>query len=191
MTHITTTDTLFMLVYRTGVYSEMPATWADLNKVGINAALFISEAEAEAARTDAVTMLEAAGNGETELARNLRNARVITLSRFILDSHTVKQSRNAAIDRQGELSHAIETYLKDGIEGTTDPEGFMRETEALAEAIGFEFTEEREFTMKVTFTAKVKRSQTYFDSSDFSVEVESETDDIDGIEDIDWQVTGN
>ncbi len=88
------------------------------------------------------------------------------------------------------LREVIETYLKDGIEGTTDPEGFMRETEALAEAIDFEFTEEREFTMKVTFTAKVKRSQTYFDSGDFSVAVESETSEAEVIDVTDWRVTG-
>lgn len=84
---------------------------------------------------------------------------------------------------------AIEEYLKDGIEGAMDPEDFMTETATLAGAIGFEFTEDREFTMTVTFTAKVARNQQYFDGSDFSVEVESETSEAEGVEVIDWTIT--
>lgn len=176
MTRLTTTHNLFILVYRTGVHAEMPATWTDLNR-GVDTALFISEAEAEQARLEAIAELSKCGNGNTELCEDLRRARITSFAEFITQHGDLKRSLHSAIDRQGEMGQAIETYLTDGFDGAMDQEAFIAETEALAEVIGFEFTEEVTFTVGLEVSAKVKRGTTV-SLSDLSVALESDTDDI-------------
>ncbi len=171
------TDAVFFIVYNTGVYAGMPATNIDLNRIGINAAMFYSQEEAEAARTNAIADLDAAGNGATELARDIRNASVRTLSWFILQHSNLKTSLHSAIDRQGELAEAIEEYLKEGIEGNTELDEFIEQTQALAEVIGFEFTEEKTYTIAVTVSVKQKRGAS-LSTYDFEVAVESQTDEV-------------
>jgi len=75
------------------------------------------------------------------------------------------------------LKHHVETYLKDGIEGALDPDEFMAETEALAEAVGFEFTEEKTYIVEVAVMVKQKRGAD-IDSYAFTAEMYVNDDDV-------------
>lgn len=176
MTRLTTTHNLFILVYRTGVHSEMPATWTDLNR-GVDTALFISEAEAEQARLEAIAELSKCGNGNTELCENLRRARIVNLSQFIVEHGALKQDSATFAKELGDLRQTIETFLEEGYEGALDGDDFIEEHRALSEAIGFEYEEEITFTVNLEVSAKVKRGTTV-SLSDLSVALESDTDDI-------------
>lgn len=110
---------------------------------------------------------------------------------LVKEVESLEADRWERIKQTANLREVIETYLNAGAEGNTELEEFIEQTEALAEAIGYEFTEEREFTARVTFTAKVKRSQAYFDSNDFGIEVESETDEAEVTGITEWRIFNN
>lgn len=71
------------------------------------------------------------------------------------------------------LRRVIEAYLTEGVEGSLDPEDFMRETEALAEAIGYDWMTETELTVTATVTVKHRRNAEGALDESFSIYAET------------------
>jgi hypothetical protein len=79
------------------------------------------------------------------------------------------------------LQVTVETFLEEGYEGALDGDEFIEEHKALAEAVGFEYEEEKTYTIAVTVTAKHRRGY-FINTYDFEVGVESQTDDVEVID---------
>jgi hypothetical protein len=103
-------------------------------------------------RDEAVETLEA-------LARihEFAEFRLMTWSEFNRSLERRSVSFEGRSDRLAHLESVITQYLEEGIEGNTELDEFIEQTQALAEAVGFEFVTEEELSITVHFTAKVKR----------------------------------
>lgn len=174
MTTITPTQQ-YVLVHKGGDLAGHLATWNDLQMVEFGqepgAAIFENEV--------APTLINSYSPDKFDLM-TLAAFFAVTAS-MVEQAKRFKRGDENARKRIAALEDAITTFLEEGIAGSLDPDEFMAETEALAEAVGFEFTEQRTFTIEVVFTANVKRGYTV-EANDFDVDIASNVDEIEDIE---------
>jgi hypothetical protein len=130
---------------------------------------FASEEEAR----DKARELNELNLGDTYRATTLRD-----YTAWVVTSH---HNHKRHIEELNTLRNAIETFLEEGYEGALDGDEFIEEHKALAEAVGFEYEEEKTYTIAVTVTAKHRRGY-FINTYDFSVGVESDTSDVEVID---------
>jgi hypothetical protein len=157
---MTNPNSLFVLVYTEGHYKNQCATLNDLNLPGEPGVAFFSD------RSSAHTAMGAR-----------EDFHAMTLGAFFALSAGMATDIMSNRKRAEFLESTIETFLEEGVEGALYPDDFIHDHKVLAEAIGFEFTEEVTFTVGLEVSAKVKRGTTV-SLSDLSIALESDTDDI-------------
>ncbi len=168
----------FVLVHNASTphVANMLVTWADLGLDSDNlkpgAAFFSTEEEARAVRVENVTKSE----GSLSVY-----PRVMTLAAYLVMVADMVTDLKSNRKRTEFLESTIETFLEEGVEGALDPDDFIHDHKALAEAIGFEYEEEKTYTIAVTVTAKHRRGY-FINTYDFSVGVESDTSEVEVID---------
>ncbi len=161
---MTNPNSLFVLVYTEGHYKNQCATVNDLNLPGEPGVAFFSD------RSSAHTAMGAR-----------EDFHAMTLGAFFALSAGMATDIMSNRKRTEFLESTIETFLEEGVEGALDPDDFIHDHKALAEAIGFEYEEEKTYTIAVTVTAKHRRGY-FINTYDFSVGVESDTSEVEVID---------
>lgn len=136
----TNLNSLFVLVYTEGHYKNQCATVNDLNLPGEPGVAFFGD------RSAAHTAMGAR-----------EDFHAMTLGAFFALSAGMATDLTSTSKQFNTLRNTVTTFLEDGVSGSLDPDEFMAETEALAEAVGFEFTEEKTYIVEVAVMVKQKR----------------------------------
>ena len=115
---------------------------------------------------------------EAALASDDAGAKVLPLGEALSAERKVHAEALSNAHRAfAELRDAVTEHL-DAVDGAIDADEFIEEHRELAEAIGYEFEEEKTYLIEVQVTAKVKRGYDDVAWSSFELDVDSVDDNV-------------